>query len=119
MITAHAATLSSLNQELDLHLQQKVDYILRAAVQFRVTLLPAEALHLGEVMPWTPSRANASLTSSSLNGLITASIFLMAVLPIQPRQPPCSVSTMHGRLPELSYRSYSMIFLPVWSTKSG
>ena len=35
------------HDDLDLHLGKEIDHVLRAAVEFGVTLLPAEALDLG------------------------------------------------------------------------
>jgi hypothetical protein len=67
----------------DLDLGQEIDDVLGAAVQLGVALLPAESLSLrspsGRTRP--TCRQGLSRTSSSLNGLMTASIFFMQESP--------------------------------------
>ena len=48
-------------------------------------------------MPMTPMPVNASLTSSSLNGLMTASIFFIAVPPCPGEQRPCRTEREKSR----------------------
>src|SRR3954464_2141653 len=45
-----------LDRGLDLDLRQEIDHVLRAAVELGMTLLPAEALHLGDGDPLHPDR---------------------------------------------------------------
>jgi hypothetical protein len=59
----------------------KVHGILGAAINLRVSLLSAESVDLGHVMPCTPRTVSAPRTSSSLNGLIMAVTSFMAYLP--------------------------------------
>ncbi len=66
------------DHHLDLHLGEKVDHIFGAAVKLGMPLLPAEALDLGDRDARTPTSCRASFTSSSLNGLMIASIFFTA-----------------------------------------
>ena len=66
-----------LDHQLDLHLGQEVDDVLGAAVELGVALLPAEALGLEHGDALRPTSCSASFTSSSLNGLMIASIFFI------------------------------------------
>ena len=66
------------DDDLDLHLRQEVDDVLGAAVELGVALLAAEALHLGDGHALDADARQASFTSSSLNGLMIASIFFIA-----------------------------------------
>ena len=66
--------------DLDLHLGQEVDDVFRAAVQFGVPLLAAEALDLADGQALhAKASCSASFTSSSLKGLMIASIFFMTM----------------------------------------
>ena len=65
------------HHDLDLHLGQEVDRVLRAAVELGVALLAPEAPHLGDRHADHADLGSASFTSSSLNGLMIASIFFM------------------------------------------
>ena len=75
--TARSTRLSS-DHQLDLHLGQEVDHVFGAPVELGVALLSSEALGLRHGQAPQSMSCNASLTSSSLNGLITASIFFIA-----------------------------------------
>jgi hypothetical protein len=72
-------------RDLDLDLRQEIDDVLGAAVEFGMSLLSAEAL--------LPIPCRASLTSSSLNGLMMASIFFIPDLRSPPRRPRASATT--------------------------
>ena len=67
------------DDHLDLDLGQEVHDVLRAAVEFGLALLPAEALGLEHRHALDARSCSASFTSSSLNGLMIASIFFMVV----------------------------------------
>lgn len=59
------------NRHINLHFWQKVDAILGAAVELRVTFLTAKSFDFSDRQALTPMEDKASRTSSSLNGLIT------------------------------------------------
>lgn len=71
--------LSVIDDDVDLDLWQEIDGVFRTTVNFRVAFCRPKPLTSVTVMPCTPTSARASLTSSSLNGLIIASIFFMMV----------------------------------------
>ena len=58
------------NRHINLHFWQKVDAILGAAVELRVTFLTAKSFDFSDRQALTPMEDKAR-TSSSLNGLIT------------------------------------------------
>ena len=64
------------NFEFDLG--QKIDGVFAAAINFRVALLPAKAFHFGNRHALDAELGQGFFTSSSLNGLMMASIFFMA-----------------------------------------
>jgi hypothetical protein len=64
--------------DLDFDLGQEVDDVLGAAMELGMALLAAETAHSATVSPVTPISCNALFTSSSLNGLMMASIFFIA-----------------------------------------
>jgi len=66
--------------DFDFDFGQEINGIFAAAINFGVAFLAAEALTSVTVRPCTPTPARASLTSSSLKGLMMASIFFMGVL---------------------------------------
>ena len=63
---------SSSTEDLDADLRHQVDLVLRAAVHLSVTPLPTVPARFGDGQAVTPNACNAALTSSSLNGLMTA-----------------------------------------------
>src|SRR3546814_6307157 len=65
------------DHHLELHLGQEIDDVLRAAIQLRMALWRPKPLPSVTVMPWMPTSCSPSFTSSSLNGLMIASIFFM------------------------------------------
>ena len=71
------------HDHLDLDLRQEVDDVLGAAIELGVALLAAETLDFGDGEPGDAGSDSASRTSSSLNGLMIASIFFMTALPAQ------------------------------------
>lgn len=68
---------------LDLELGQEVHDVFGTAVELGVTLLAAKAFTSVTVRPFTPTSASASRTSSSLNGLMMATISFMTHAPAQ------------------------------------
>ena len=64
--------------DLDLDLGQEIDGVFAATVNLGVALLRPKPLTSETVMPSTPRPDRASLTSSSLKGLMMASIFFMS-----------------------------------------
>ncbi len=59
------------NRHINLHFWQKVDAILGAAVELRVTFLTAKSFDFSDRQALNADEDKASRTSSSLNGLIT------------------------------------------------
>ncbi len=63
------------HHNFNFYFRQKIDHILGTTVQFGVPFLAAKAFTSVTVIPVMPTSASASRTSSSLKGLIIASIF--------------------------------------------